>query len=180
MKGLSADEQALLSRPGIGLEANGGPGLEHPDSIVHGARAGKKLNELMFTTDVLARGLAGLDPATQKFVVLQACYSGAFLPGDEEPEHPLTRIQNLTMLTATRRDRPSFGCSSADVATYFGGAVTRIMARSLQEGQGPEDLPWRQLYEDTAFMVDTWERVEGERPSEPQMLVTSPPTDAAH
>ncbi len=170
---LTAEERTFLNRPAVGLEADGGPGLEQPETMVAAHRSGQALQEIMFTTDVLASALESLPTETRKFVVLQACYSGAFLPRDGHPNR-LADVPNLTVLTATRRDRPSFGCGSADVATYFGGVFTRVLERSLEEGDSPPDVPWDAVYEDTAFMVETWERVEGETPSKPQILRTDP------
>jgi hypothetical protein len=174
IQGLTPNERALLHRPAVGLEAGDGPGLEHPERIVVGHRAGKRRADLLFDPETLAETLSALPAEVPKYVVVQACYSGAFLPSRGNGDRsPLGAVENLTMLTATRFDRPSFGCGSADVSTYFGGAFTRVLARALDEGQDPTRVPWRQVYDDTAFIVETWERVEGERPSHPQMLDTT-------
>jgi hypothetical protein len=53
-------------------------------------------------------------PFRWKVVVVNACYSGGFVP-------PLQGRGTL-VLTAARRDRSSFGCGNDSAATYFGRA----------------------------------------------------------
>jgi len=59
-------------------------------------------------------GILSLRPFKWKVVVVNACYSGGFVP-------PL-RGPGTLVLTAARADRSSFGCGSDSDATYFGKA----------------------------------------------------------
>ncbi|WEN13435.1 C13 family peptidase [Rhodanobacter sp. AS-Z3] len=59
-------------------------------------------------------GILALHPFKWKVVVINACYSGGFVP-------PL-RGPGTLVLTAARSDRSSFGCGSDSDITYFGKA----------------------------------------------------------
>src|SRR3546814_19726419 len=59
-------------------------------------------------------GILALHPFKWKVVVVNACYSGGFVP-------PL-RGPGTLVLTAARSDRSSFGCGSDSDITYFGKA----------------------------------------------------------
>ncbi|MDE1894039.1 MAG: caspase family protein [Xanthomonadaceae bacterium] len=64
-----------------------------------------------------ARDLAGIlaeHPLKWKVVVVNACYSGGFVPPLQGP--------GTLVLTAARADRSSFGCGSDSDITYFGKA----------------------------------------------------------
>lgn len=54
---------------------------------------------------------AGID---YRVLVVSACYSGGFIPALRGPR--------TLVLTAARRDRPSFGCGSESTVTWFGRA----------------------------------------------------------
>lgn len=71
--------------------------------------------------DALAAALAPLKNR-DKIVVISACYSGGFIP-DLKDERTL-------IITASRADRVSFGCSEEADFTYFGDA---LFARALVE-----------------------------------------------
>jgi len=85
-------------------------------------------------------------------VVVSACYSGAFIQALRSPRH--------TVITAARRDRPSFGCGNTDSATWFGRA---FLVEALNT---TTDLT--QAFDLAATTVRRREREEGERPSVPQ------------
>lgn len=93
-----------------------------------------------------------------KIVVVSACYSGGFIPAIKD-EHTL-------VMTASRADRVSFGCSEEADFTYFGEA---LFARALVE---TDDL---QLAFDTARkIVAAREIVENYEASEPQIWAPKP------
>ncbi len=85
-------------------------------------------------------------------IVVSACYSGAFVQALRSPKH--------AVITAARRDRPSFGCGNTDSATWFGRA---FLVEALN---ATTDLT--QAFDMAATTVRKREREEGERPSVPQ------------
>ncbi|MCX4243523.1 C13 family peptidase [Paraliomyxa miuraensis] len=181
---LRRGEVGRFDRHAIGLEAGDGPGLGEVEAILEASRAGSPPESLVLTPDTLAAALSELPPTTQKIVVLQACFSGGFIerPDDDGPS-PLTKVPNITILTATSAARPSFGCDPGAHRTYFGGTFNRVLAQELEQGpHSPPTLPWRSMYETIRFVVETMETIDGERPSQPQMYTNVPdaaPTGAA-
>lgn len=170
---LSYADVARLDLPAIGLEGGAGPRLGEVDALVQRHRQGVPLGDLVLSPGTLADTLTQFGPQTKKVVVLQACFSGGFIantaPDADEDDHDtaLTRVRNVTVLTATAANRPSFGCGAGSSTTYFGGAFNKALARALARGTSPPAVPWRQVWEDAAFIVDAMESVEGERPSRP-------------
>lgn len=88
-----------------------------------------------------------------KVVVISACYSGGFIP-------PLQDDKTLVM-TASRADRVSFGCSEENDFTYFGRA---LFAEALSE---TDDL--QRAFELAKEKVAEREKAEEFQPSEPQL-----------
>ena len=152
----------------IGLQAGPGPKLEQVSEIVDAYKGGAEAGDLMLSPGTLAKTLSSFPPETLKIVVLQACFSGGFI-GDKDNKElsPLTEVDNVVVLTATAHDRPSFGCGAGSVSTYYGGAINKSLARRLEAGLSPPDVPWEQVWEDAAFAVDVMESVDGERASVP-------------
>ncbi|RMT60088.1 MORN repeat-containing protein [Pseudomonas coronafaciens pv. atropurpurea] len=103
-------------------------------------------------TDALAAALAPLKNR-DKVVVISACYSGGFIP-DLKDERTL-------IMTASREDRVSFGCSEEADFTYFGDA---LFARALVE---TDDL--QQAFNDAKTYVARRETEESFEASEPQI-----------
>jgi len=105
-----------------------------------------------------AQDLAGIlaeHPFKWKVVVVNACYSGGFVP-------PLQGKGTLVM-TAARSDRSSFGCGSDSDATYFGRAW---LVDALNHTADPIDAFARAKAE-----IAQWEREDKLTPSEPQIAV---------
>ena len=88
-----------------------------------------------------------------KVVVVNACYSGGFVP-------PLAGDGTL-VITAARPDRSSFGCGSDSDATYFGRAW---LVDALN--QTPDPIAAFQLAQ---AEVARWEQQDKPTPSEPQI-----------
>ncbi len=169
---LDAHERAVLEPAAIGLEAKP-PGLGEPRAIVRALRDHVVPEALVFSPRTLATMLAPFDPTIPITVVLQACYSGGFIdhhaPGDPDPApgaDALLARPNLTVLTATATERPSFGCGSGQARTYFGGAYNKALERALRDHE-PEALPWRDIHTQVTFAVEAMEHVEGQRASLP-------------
>lgn len=85
-------------------------------------------------------------------IVVSACYSGGFIP--------VLKSANRMIITAARKDRPSFGCGNSDSATWFGRAFL-VEAMNATNDFG-------KAYDMAAATVRQREREQGERPSMPQ------------
>ena len=111
--------------------------------------------------DELATVLAPLKNR-DKIVVISSCYSGGFIP-------PLKDERTLIM-TATRADRVSFGCSEEANFTYFGDA---LFAQALNQ---TDDL--EQAFKLARATVAERELADGFEASEPQ--IWAPKTVLSH
>jgi hypothetical protein len=88
-----------------------------------------------------------------KVVVVNACYSGGFLPS--------LRGDGTAVLTAARSDRSSFGCGSDSDITYFGRAW-------LVDGLNQTD-DILVAFADAKKEISQWEQRDKLTPSEPQL-----------
>ncbi len=90
-----------------------------------------------------------------RVIVVSSCYSGAFI---EELSSPTTVI-----ITASRADRASFGCSNDADLTYFGRA---FFAESMRQ-----ERTFAKAFTQASRRVAEREALMGFEPSEPQMVV---------
>jgi hypothetical protein len=100
----------------------------------------------------LARALSRGCRAAPTVVIVSSCYSGTFATG------PMAK-PNRIILTASRRDRPSFGCQAERTYTFFDGCLLAVM---------PKGSSWEAVFADAKSCVSRKERALGEQPSEPQ------------
>jgi Peptidase C13 family len=105
----------------------------------------------------LAQALSGGCARVPTVVVVSACYSGAFAAGT-------MRAPNRIILTAARRDRPSFGCQTDRTYTFFDECLIDALQRSPT---------WRAAFADTSVCVDRMEQRLGALPSQPQAFFGS-------
>ncbi|MFN7551371.1 MAG: C13 family peptidase [Pseudomonadota bacterium] len=123
---------------------------------------GSELHELQVTLDPLP--LAQVDPAwlaqalsdsgiDHRVVAISACFSGGFLPALAGP-------RNL-VFTASRADRPSFGCGPDSDITFFGRAW---LTEALNETSDFVDA-----FERAKVAIARREKAAGYDPSEPQV-----------
>jgi Peptidase C13 family len=96
----------------------------------------------------LSRGCA----AVPTVVIVSSCYSGGFAGG------PMAK-PNRVILTASHRDRPSFGCQAERTYTFFDGCLL---------GALPKAVSWKGVFAAAKGCVTRQEHALGERPSEPQ------------
>nr|WP_241093588.1 C13 family peptidase [Xanthomonas sp.] len=90
-----------------------------------------------------------------RVIVLSACYSGGFVPA--------LKSADTLIITAARRDRPSFGCGNTANATYFGRAwLIDALARTSD---------FVESYRLASTEITAREQAEGETPSYPQLYV---------
>jgi len=101
-------------------------------------------------SDILAK-----HPFKWKVVVVNACYSGGFVP-------PLQGAGTL-VITAARADRSSFGCGSDSDITYFGRAW-------LVDGLN-HTPDFMEAFRQASTEIAQWEAKDKLTPSEPQMNV---------
>ncbi|HUH30402.1 MAG TPA: C13 family peptidase [Rhodanobacter sp.] len=90
-----------------------------------------------------------------KVVVVNACYSGGFVPPLQGP--------GTLVLTSARTDRSSFGCGSASDITYFGKAW-------LVDGLN-RTADFIAAFQQASREIATWERKDQLTASEPQISV---------
>lgn len=102
-------------------------------------------------------GILALHPFKWKVVVVNACYSGGFVP-------PL-RGPGTLVLTAARSDRSSFGCGSGSDITYFGKAW---LVDALNRTDNFVDA-----FNKARSDIATWEQQDKLTPSEPQIDIGS-------
>ena len=98
--------------------------------------------------EALSRGCARV-PAV---VIVSACFSGAFTDR-------AMRAPNRIILTAARRDRPSFGCQADRTYTFFDECLISALPRAPT---------WRAVFAETAACVGRLEHKLRARASEPQ------------
>lgn len=92
-----------------------------------------------------------------KVLVINACYSGGFVPALRSP--------GTLVLTAARADRSSFGCGSESDITYFGHAW-------LLDGLNHTDN-FIDAFHLASTEIRQWERQDKLTPSEPQIDIGS-------
>ncbi len=102
--------------------------------------------------DELASVLAPLKDR-DKVIVISSCYSGGFIP--------VLKDSRTLIMTASRADRVSFGCSEEADFTYFGDA---LFAQALN---ATDDL--QQAFEQARAHVAEREIADNYEPSEPQI-----------
>lgn len=94
-------------------------------------------------------------------VIVSGCYTGGFAAGPmAEP--------NRIILTAARRDRPSFGCQVERTYTVFDQCLL---------GALPQSAKWQAVFSRTSRCVSRQEHARGELPSEPQAYFGSAVAD---
>ncbi len=123
--------------------------------------------EVFLTPRYLREFLENYFPQTPKFLVLQGCYSGGFLkdPRRGHKKDNLKELDQMTVFTASRFDRASFGCEVEGHTTYFGGTFNEIFPDFIKN---PLDIDWKGLFH---VIKEKIVELEGEipeiRPSEP-------------
>ena len=102
--------------------------------------------------DELAAALAPLKNR-DKIIVISSCYSGGFIPALKD--------ERTLIMTASRADRVSFGCSEEADFTYFGNA---LFAQALNQ---TDDL--QKAFKLAQQFITEREQTDGYEASEPQM-----------
>lgn len=139
----------------------------HPDEdilVIYLTTHGGEDHSLLVDIDPLPldqldpEGLAQIlkkHPWRSKVIVVNACYSGGFVPALRGP--------GTLVITAARSDRSSFGCGSDSDITYFGRAwLVDGLAKT------PDFIA---AFHDAAGEIASWEQRDKLTPSEPQIDV---------
>ncbi len=108
---------------------------------------------------------------TEKIVILQSCFSGGFLesPVPKFQDQTLQSVSHLTLITASRFDRASFGCGVGAETTLFGGEFNRLIS-TTPYSQSPDQIDWTSLYSSLERNIQNLETQLklGDEPSLPQ------------
>jgi hypothetical protein len=136
----------LHARPGDGcfifITSHGARGLgiylSHDDEMLAPAALARALN-----------AGCGREPT---IVIISGCYSGTFA-------HGAMTAPNRIVLTASRADRSSFGCSADRTYTDYDSCLLAAL---------PHATTWRRLFAETRDCVGYRESQLGETPSRPQ------------
>jgi hypothetical protein len=102
-------------------------------------------------------GILGEHPFKYKVVVVNACYSGGFIPPLQGP--------GTMVITAARSDRSSFGCGEQSQLTWFGHAFLVDALNRTDDFQRAFALARAE--------VAQWEKRDRYQPSDPQISVGS-------
>lgn len=108
--------------------------------------------------DIEARQLSTLlklSKIKHKIIIISACFSGSFIPALKD--------DYTLIMTASRSDRSSFGCSNEREWTYFGDAY---FSRALKETRS-----LTKAFEEAKRTIGTWEREQRFTASEPQIYI---------
>lgn len=100
-------------------------------------------------------GILGEHPFRHTVVIVNACYSGGFIPPLKGP--------GTLIITAARANRSSFGCGEQSQLTWFGHA---FLVDALNRSGD-----FAQAFEMARKEVAQWEKRDGYTPSEPQISI---------
>ena len=98
-------------------------------------------------------GILAEHPFKYKVMIVNACYSGGFIPPLKNPDS--------MVITAARSDRSSFGCGEQSELTWFGHAF-------LVDALNKTD-DFRQAFKLARTQVAAWEKRDNYEPSDPQI-----------
>jgi Peptidase C13 family len=156
-----ADDRAIAALVRAAAEHAGSEDIVFVHISTHGNR-GSLASQLgrgpprMITAAQLASQFAPLDRQAN-VIIISACYSGSLIPSLQAPSR--------VIITASRADRNSFGCSPSNRHTYFGEAELQAFDESGHSLQ--------QVVEDLRDTVTSMEHQKRLTPSEPQVSVGS-------
>lgn len=90
-----------------------------------------------------------------RLVILQACYSGQFIPA--------LKSDSSVVITAASADRASFGCTAGNDWTFFGHAFVNLALR--------KPAPLEHQFAEAAASVSVWEKQGKLDPSKPRISI---------
>jgi hypothetical protein len=139
--------------------------LSHLKEIAGGA----DLKDFLFTPRYLKEALKEFPVSLPKYVVVQGCYSGGFLFTENKKlqADSLVDLENLTALTASSSELPSFGCTTGTDRTYFGQSFLRALREHVAS---PNSVEWEETYKTTEKYVSHLETEKNTAASHPQFF----------
>jgi hypothetical protein len=162
---LPPEEREFLSQHALALDADRSVRIGDTAALLAAWRDHTHPRDrISLTPQTLAAALAKFPDETRKIIVLQGCFSGGFLVGDDA----LLSVPNTVVLTAASASRPSFGCGAGTRETFWGGALGRELDERVRRGTTPDEVPWHEVHEAVAKRIRKLERTLGQRPSKPQ------------
>lgn len=140
------------------LDVRGLPDGDVADNrmIIGAIRRGLDPLNAFLTPLSLKSRLGELFHVNPKYVVIQGCYSGGFLESELPTlaKHSLKNLNNITVLTASKSNRASFGCEPGARETYFGNSYLR----ALKNNPGTiTEINWDLLSKETRVFVNELE-----------------------
>jgi hypothetical protein len=127
-----------------------------------------------FTPRYLKKALGDFRPEMPKIITIQACYSGNFLDASSSTlqKDTLRDVPNVSVMTASRHDRSSFGCNPGAERTFFGHYYGQYVEHYATS---PAMMDWKEIYDgvskDVASLEETLKRKSDKiRSSEPQFF----------
>lgn len=162
--GATSEERALAGAyPDFGgchrIVLRGGPsGHMNERMRLEALRDGIDAHYLVFNAEFLAEALNEFPPSCEKFVVLNADYSGGFLTTTSGDNGLLRGLSNIAVLTSSSQDRMNL--SQGGEMSQFGG----IYLTALSSGSGPVvGRSWNKLANEVMVGVDRGEGNSGVR-----------------
>jgi len=151
-------------------------GKTSAENLLKAYQKGTNPRDLYFTPGYLREILRDFFFDVPKFIVLQGCFTGGFI---EDPREffnlkVLPTLSQITVLTASRYDRESFGCSSGEETTYFGGTYNQVFNTHLSH---PLSMDWKKIFEEVREKISILEEEEDKlRPSLPRFFSNFSPS----
>jgi hypothetical protein len=137
-----------------GLHAGSGEGcfVYITSHGAHGLGVYLSRRDQMLNPPALARALSAGCGTAPTIVVVSSCYSGSFARG-------AMAAPNRIILTASRADRPSFGCAADRTYTDYDSCLLSAL---------PHAATWLDVFNETKDCVRVREQQYDETPSHPQ------------
>ncbi len=106
----------------------------------------ERMQDHFFTPRYLKKALADFRPEMPKIITVQACYSGNFLDATsaELNKDTLKDLPSVSVMTASRHDRSSFGCNPGADRTFFGHYYNQYLDHYATS---PAMVDWEVIYE---------------------------------
>lgn len=101
--------------------------------------------DILFTPRYLKNILGEMRNEVKKYIILQGCYTGGFASTNNMilAQDTLKSLPNICLITASRYDRPSFGCEPGTDRTYFGGVFIDMLEA---QNSRLDTIAWNILY----------------------------------
>ena len=112
---------------------------------LHALKEKQPPEDILFTPRYLKNILGEMRNEVKKYIILQGCYTGGFASTNNMilAQDTLKSLPNICLITASRYDRPSFGCEPGTDRTYFGGVFIDMLE---EQNSRLDTIAWNILY----------------------------------